>query len=422
MRAREEAGGLGEAARMEYKNPVDQSYVCLICYRSLLSPEEGCPYCKSKTLGTVGASPLTLAFLSVIMAVLLSATGYLASSFHGYERQRGERHAERAARFAVDGDYARAADEYREALTYSRDNFTYRLNLTVVLYEAGRLEEAETYLHELQATDPTAAMPNLYLAQIAAERGEVDEAATHYRAAIYGQWPRDPVQRRVETRFALVSLLESHGRRLQAVAELLELRQELPDNRQVASRVAWSLLQTGAPRRALDIFEELVETDDGDAVAHSGLAEAEFALDHYLTARTHFRRALSLDRRLTHLEARLTLCDEIIALDPTIRGLGRISRFDRSLQMLDRTLDLLDTCSQVPGDGVGPVRLSPATHAARETARRWIGRLESRPQDDDSVAENLDLVDALWRSEEFCDTPEDEDPALARVVRKLSTT
>lgn len=399
-----------------------QRYVCLICYRELVSPEQGCPYCQSRTLSAVGASPLGLAGLFLVMVLLLVATGYLSAAFHAYEAQRGERHAEQAERLAAEGEYGAAADEYREALTYSPDNFDYRLSLTVALYEAGRLEEAETYLRELLATDPTAAVPNVYLAEIAAHRGDVEEAAAHYRSAIYGQWPSDPLQRRIETRFALVGLLERGGEQMQAVAELLELREDVPDNRQVAMRVAWSLLQTGAPSRALDQFEELVELDPDDAVAHSGIAESEFALDHYLTARTHFRRALTLDPRLTHLEARLDLCEEIVALDPTMRGLGRVSRYERSLELLERAVAVLDACVSTPPGGIGPVQLSPATRMTRETAQRWLGGVEERSQDSDTTEENLGLVEKLWRADEMCAAAETHDPALGRLVRKLSTT
>ena len=357
------------------------------------------------------------------MAALLGATGYLSASFHTYQEYRGERHAERAQVFAAAGDHEGSIDEYREALTYSRDNPDYRLNLTVALYEAGRLAEAETYLRELLATNPTSAIPHLYLAQIAADRGQAEEAVSHYRSAIYGRWPSDPVQRRIQTRFALVRLLEQGDEPMQAVAELLELRDEVPDNPDVESRVGWSLLLVGAPGRALEVFESLVARDATDAVAYSGMAEAEFALDHYLTARTLFRRALSLDPRLTHLHQRLALCDEIILLDPTIRGLGRVSRYERSAEMLERALAVLDACFQAPADGVGPMQVSPPTAMARDTARRWIDGVESRPQDDDATEENLTLVERLWRAtQERCPDAEAVDPVLSRLVGKLSTT
>lgn len=402
---------------------MEPRYICLICSRELPHPDEGCPYCKRQVSSAVGASPGGLAALLFVMVALLATTGYFASSFHAYESYRGERHAERAQALAAAGDHTGSIDEYREALTYSPDNLDYRLSLTVTLYETGRLEEAETYLRELLATDPTSAVPNLYLAQIAAERADVEQAITHYRSAIYGRWPSDPVQRRIQTRFALVQLLEQSGERMQAVAELLELRDEVPENPDVATRVAWSLLLTGAPGRALEVFEDLIERDPNDAVAHSGVAEAEFALDHFLTARTHFRRALGLDRRLTHLRERLTLCDEIILLDPTMRGLGRVSRHERSLQMLERTLAALDACIRVPADGVGPIQLPTAVAIDRGTARRWVDGVERRAQDDDATEENLVLVERLWRATlEQCSDADASDQALSRVVGKLSTT
>jgi tetratricopeptide (TPR) repeat protein len=397
-------------------------YICLICYRELPRADEACPHCKTRASSTVGASPRTLVSLLVVLATLLAVTSYLSSSFHAVETSRAERHAERARQLAALGDHEGSIGEYREALTYSRDNLDYRLSLTVALYEAGRLAEAETYLTELGAADPTLAVPNFYLARIAEVRGDVEAAVSYYRSAVYGRWPADPLQRRIETRFALVSLLERQGEPMQAVAELVDLREEVPDNRDVASRVAWSLLLTGAPGRALEVFEDLVTQDPDDAVAYSGIAEAAFELDHYLTARTNFRRALSLDPRLTHLQERVALCDEIILLDPTVRGLGRVSRYERSLELLERTLAVLDQCIHAPGDGVGPVQVTSAVATDRAIARSWIDGEEPRSQDDDTTEENLLLVERLWRASQQCADAQTADPALSRLVRKLSTT
>ena len=58
----------------------------------------------------------------------------------------------------------------------------------------------------------------------------------------------------------------------------------------------------------------------------------------------------------------------------------------------------------------------------RETAQRWLGGVEERSQDSDTTEENLGLVEKLWRADEMCAAAETHDPALGRLVRKLSTT
>jgi tetratricopeptide (TPR) repeat protein len=427
---------------------MESRYVCLICHREIPSREAGCPYCKSRTQTAVGPSLPTLVGTFLVMLLLMALTGYFSRQFEAAAQARGRRHAADAQAFAVNHEYDLAIDEYREALTYARDNLDYRLSLAVALFEVGRLEEAEAHFTDTLSVDPTLAIANLHLARIAVQRGDDELAVVYYRRAIYGQWPTDPVQRRIQTRFELVSLLERGEARMQAVAELLELLEEEPDNLEVASRAAWSLLGVGAPSRALDVFEALVERDPRDAVAHSGIAEAEFELDHYLTARTHFRRALTLDPRLTHLEQRLELCNAINELDPTVRGLGRASRYERSVAMVRRALAVIDACGGGPGEPEAPTADAPeatdptaaedvaaevaaaeaeaATPAEPEDiriARAILDDRASQEADDEATERNLSLAERLWQLRaEQCPADAAADPALGRVLGKLAAS
>lgn len=360
----------------------------------------------------------------VVLLAMLAATGYLTAWYHDAEQARGIRHAARAETLALEGDFNGAIDQYREALTYARDNVDYRLALAVTLLETSRRGEAESYFAELLAADPTLAVPNLHLARLAEERDDLNLATTRYRTAIYGRWPDDPVRRRIETWFEFVSVLERRGETGQAAAELNELLGDTPNNPTVANRVAWSLLGVGAPAAALDVFEGLIEEAPDDAVAHSGVAEAEFAQHRYLTARTHFRRALALNPRLTHLNPRLALTDRIIALDPTIRGLGRVSRYERSLEMLARAIGELDGCVYPDGEDIGPIETIPP-EAADElaTAREWTEGTLRRPQDDDSTEQNILLTERLWRARAAaCPQLPPSDEPLARVLGKIESS
>lgn len=410
-----------------------ETFRCRICHHEIPSREAGCPHCHARTLRRGETSPRTLASLAVATLGLLVITGYLSHLFHEEEASRGRQHAERAGTLLDAGDYEASIEEYREALTYARDSLDYRLNLAVALYETGRTSEAESHFTDALGVDSTLALPNLHLARIAANRDEVERAAMHYRRALYGRWPSDPVERRVQTRFELVALLERAGEHMQGVAELLELLDAEPGNTEIASRAAWSLLNVGAPGRALEVFERIIDERPRDAVAHSGLAEAEFALDHYLTARTHFRRALSLQPSLTHLEARLALCDEINALDPTLRGLGRISRYDRSVAIVRRTLTVLDACAPLavpataeaaePTAEAGPPAEPAPGDADRQQARALVDARRRGTVDDDRTEANLALAERLWRmATDSCPDAAQADPALVRVLGKLAAS
>lgn len=410
------------------------TFTCRICRREIPSLEAGCPYCLARARPMTEASPRTLAILAVAMLVLLVLTGYLSHLFHEEEASRGQQHAERAGLLLEAGDYDASIAEYREALTYARDSLDYRLNLAVALVETGRTSEAESHFTDTLAVDSTLALPNLHLARIAANRGDVERAAMHYRRALYGRWPSDPVEHRVQTRFELVALLERAGEQMQGVAELLDLLDEEPDDPDIASRAAWALLSVGAPGRALEVFERIIEEQPRDAVAHSGVAEAEFALNHYLTARTYFRRALNLQPSLTHLETRLALCDEINALDPTLRGLGRISRYDRSVSIVRRALTVVDACLPPPApsddaqapDATPEPGTEPSTTPVMNDvaqARALVEATRRRTVDDDLTEANLVLAERLWRTAaDSCPDAAQTDEALGHVLGKLSTS
>lgn len=385
-----------------------------------------------------------LAATFIVLFLMLSFTAYLAGGFHEAEAARGRLHASRAQALAEAGDFDASIDEYREALTYVRDSPDYRLRLAVALYDTDRWEEAKTHFSELLVGDPTLAEPNLYLARIAERRNDLNQAINHYRTAVYGRWPSDPVQRRIQTRFELMSLLERQGEQAHAVAELGELMAEEPDNAAVANRVAWSFLGLGAPAQALGVFERLVEGDPRDAVAHSGIAEAEFELHHYLTARTHFARSLALNPRLTHLRSRMSLTDQINALDPTIRGLGRVSRYERSLVLIDRAGRALDTCVPPPPEpdssstgrtdaefesqsadverDQASVSVPVDVQEIRSLVRDWLEEHSGRTPDDDATERNTILAERLWETvRAHCPQVDAADEPLDRVLAKIAS-
>ena len=60
--------------------------------------------------------------------------------------------------------------ELRTALLYSRDNYSYQLNLAEALLGEGRRDEASAYLVNLWEREPENGQVNLELAYIAAQK------------------------------------------------------------------------------------------------------------------------------------------------------------------------------------------------------------------------------------------------------------
>jgi len=397
-----------------------ENYVCLICYHEIPHAGAECPHCKSRVSSTVGSTPRMLLAIFVTMILLFVFTGLYNSAFRAERRQRAEEHA-RIARTLSDYGYSRqAVEHYREALTYSRANVEYQLGLALALYDMERYKEAENRLLDLWQDHPTLAVVNRLLARIAAREGRFDEAVSYYRTAIFGQWPRDPEENRLATRFELVELLLSQGENMRAGSELLDLMREAPTRPDVQKTIGRLLLQAGAPDNAAPVFAELVKNRPDDREAVVGYAQAEFELGNYVTAQANFARALRLNPDDPDIQSRLELCEEINRLDPTRRGLSVNSRHRRSLALVARSLKLLEACLNPSGDKlVGPRAPAPEDLRSPLAEARELGERRQKPSDE-TVEANLSLAETLWRaSETLCPGSGEQDRALKHVLEKL---
>ena len=98
------------------------------------------------------------------MALLFVVTGFYTRSFNRESSDRGRQHYASAQALAALADYEQAAEHYRDALLYSRDNSEYRLGLALALFESERYIEAQNHLMELRPDDPTSGIVNRLLA------------------------------------------------------------------------------------------------------------------------------------------------------------------------------------------------------------------------------------------------------------------
>jgi len=403
--------------------PSSTAYVCLICHNEIEHPGAECPHCKSRAATEVGATPLVLSLIFLVMVGFFVLTGLLTQAFHHEERLRAQLHANRARQHLDEGDYQRAIEEYREALHYSRNNHGFRLGLAVALYELGRLNEAEPQLMDLRSSDPTDAVVNRLLARLHAERGKFEEAVNYYQSATYGRWPRDPLGNRIRTRLELIGLLREQGQKRRMLPELLELWHEAPEDPELRKRIGWLFLEAGSPVHANEVFRKRASADPEDAEAYLGIGEAEFALGNYLTARTNLRRALRLDPENEQARNFLDLCERVNKLDPMFRGIGQHQQFVRSQETVKRVLQRLEACwNPQGGEFAGPPRPLPERLAADvATARSIVSGELKQERGDETIEANLSLTERLWRARnELCPEAEETDEPLRHVVRKLA--
>lgn len=400
-----------------------EKYVCLICYHEIPHAGAECPHCKSRISSTVGSTPQMLLAIFGTMVLLFIFTGLYNSSFRAEQRERAAQHARIARTLADYGYHRQAIEHYREALTYSRDNVDYQLGLALALYDMERYREAENRLLDLRQGHPTLAVVNRLLARIAAREGRVDEAVSFYRTAIFGQWPRDPEENRLATRFELVELLRSGGESMRAVSELLDLMKEAPARPEMQKTIGRLLLEAGAPDNAAAVFEQLVARRPDDVAVLVGLAQAQFELGNYVSAQTYFARALRLSPDDADLQSRLALSEDVNRLDTTRRGLSTANRHRRSLELVARARKLVEACLNPLGAKLvgppapAPLDLRPALAAARELRGKT-----RQPSSDETIEANISLAERLWRgSESLCPGASSEDRALQHVLEKLSS-
>ncbi len=347
--------------------------------------------------------------MSVAIALtLLFAITIAYSSAYGRTRlSRAEDRYREGLKLAAAGRNADAAEDFRAALLYEHDDPRYRFALAEALVALKRFSEAENYLFDLRTADPTSGPVNLMLARIAAADHRDEEAIEDYHRAIFGFWPEDREQKRVDARFELVSILDRDNQSKQALAELLQLADEVPESDlALREKVAGMLLTHGSPQHAADIYRAIVTAHPHDVVARQGLGETEFEMGNFQASLAAFHAAVRYGAITPILAARIALLNSILDLDPTLIRLSAHQRFERARELLTRSLNSASRCQAVPPD------LTTAAQAAlAQSAKR---------QRDGQTAEMLTLSQDLWRSRlSACPRLPEPDQPLAVLMNRM---
>src|ERR1700745_26612 len=124
--------------------------------------------------------PVILVGLTVMaIAFFLAVTGL--SRAHQAQRQAlGDRWFKRGGADLNAKNFKAAVTDFRAALLYSPDDYSYQLNLAEALIGDGHRTQAWAYLMNLRDREPDDGVVNLELARIAAQRGETDDAVRYY--------------------------------------------------------------------------------------------------------------------------------------------------------------------------------------------------------------------------------------------------
>lgn len=258
--------------------------------------------------------PVTLAVLTGLAIVLFAAVTVLSSLYHRQQESLANRWSSRGADELTAKRYEAAVVDYRTALLYSRDNYTYQLDLAEALVGEQRANEAYSYLINLWDRRPENGQVNLELARIQASRGLTDSALRYYHDAIYAIWPDDQESESRKARLELIHLLLDIDDKAQADSELIALAANLGSSAAEHAQAGQLFLQAADDERALEQFRMALEGNRHDVAAMAGAGNAAFAMGKYLVAVQYLRRAVGAGDKTC--QSRLKLAELVLHLDP----------------------------------------------------------------------------------------------------------
>jgi tetratricopeptide (TPR) repeat protein len=362
---------------------------------------------------SVAAAPWPVA--NTILAVLAIALlwGAATALVRLHRTERHQRAAREAALGRADEQAARpraALVHYREAVALEPDEIDHRVRLGRVLIDAGRLDEAASYLRDVLQDAPVDGTANLLLARVQRARGLTAEAESSYYRAIYGIWPPDQQRTRVDVRLELIALLQATANRDRVSAELSQLASAFPGDVRLQLRVARSLLDLGFPDASARLYRLVARrfTDAGSSL--EGLAEAEIARGDYASAMAAATEALRRDPRGRASVAYRDLAMAALALDPTQPRLSDRERSRRTETLLRQARGRLVSCR--PGG-------TPSRPDLLRLVQTWLTKRDRRRPEEQALGFALAEAMALEVTS-ACPKAAAPPVALDLVLRKLA--
>ena len=240
-----------------------------------------------------------------------------------------------------DGRVDDAVIALRHATSRDRENRTYVTALARALVAAGRRDDAKVALLELRDSAPEDPLTNVELARLAAERRDVTEAARYYRNALYGVWNGERAADRASLHIEFIRFLLASRQPSIALAELLALVPNLPDDAAAHLQAGQLLLAAGDAGRARAQCERALAIKPRNREALGCAGEAAFVTGDY-AAVGHLLGAMTAPSpRLADLRELSAL---ILASDPLAPRLATVERWRRLVAAVAQAADHLDEC------------------------------------------------------------------------------
>jgi tetratricopeptide (TPR) repeat protein len=307
-------------------------------------------------------------------------------------------------RLLQNGQGAEAVEMLRRAHAAVREDRRYQLQLAEALMASGRTDEAEALLNDVLAKNSNDGQANLLTARLLMKKGDMASSEAYYHRAIYGSWNGNAASEQIQTRLELIGLLGRQHASKEMQAELLPLEGLTQGNSSLQAHIANLYIVAGAPARAINVYQTLLQENSKDSDAYKGLGEAELSIGDYHQAQTALLNALRLNPADSAARKRLELASSMTALDPTPRRLSSKEKYARSMRILELARNAFQACGRTDD------LLTPANAA-----------LSARTQPDftnELAEQRLSLAEKLWKARPAsCDG---NDEPLRLIIEKLA--
>lgn len=356
--------------------------------------------------------PVTLALLSALAVVFFSAVTGLSRAHYTQREALGQRWFSRGVADLNSKRFDAAVTEFRSALLYSRDNYSYQLSLAEALIGLKRTGEASAYLLNLWDRQPEDGRVNLELARIAAQQGQIDQAVRYYHDAIYATWSAGESGQRRNARLELIELLLRNHWLADAQAELIAFAENAGDDPAGQNRIGQLFLQAHDDEHALNAFEFALRVDRHNPIALAGAGQAAFELGQYPLALEYLQAAIGVNPNDTQSADQLKITRLVLNMDPFRRELSVSQRNRAVVQAFATAGQRIKICAVPSAPGSGPSLSESWTSLKPQITETALRR------NPDLVETAMDLVFRIQRqTSEVCGMPTGPDLALLLIAR-----
>lgn len=360
--------------------------------------------------------PVVLALLFLVAVVSFLAVSALSRIFQAQQAELATRWFSRGVADLNARRFENAALEFRTALRYSRDDYSYQLDLAEALMGQGKADGAYSYLINLWDRQPENGFVNLELARVAAQKGQTDSALRYYHNAVYAVWSGDEESARRYTRLELIGYLLKINAKTQAQSELIALGASLGEDAAQQAQLGDLFLSAQDYEHALTAFHLSLRSDPHNHAALAGAGLAAFRLARYPLAEKYLQEAVAADPQDAQSAAQLKSTEDVLFMDPFRRETPASQRARVVVEDFRVAGERLKSCP-VPGS------LAQQAGVEQNLADDWA-KLKPRIDEpairrDPDLAENaMELVFNIERqTSALCGTPSGPDLALLMIAR-----